>query len=206
LFVRVDKPFVNRLQYTVAYTLVKGDDNLTSINYFNRAADWGPSNTDRRQTLVVSGSVMVPWSLMVGGVWTLRSAMPFSAVAATDLNNDGSITDLVPGTTRNSGNRDLNLVAVNAYRAANGRAPIAIDQIDSNRYNSLDVRATRTFNLSGSKKVDIIAQVFNVLGSTNLLASGGVGSYVTNALSDSFGKVLQAGNRQQAEFAVRFAW
>ena len=96
LFVRVDKPFVNRLQYTVALTLVKGDDNLTSINYFNRAADWGPSNTDRRQTLVVSGSVMVPWSLMVGGVWTLRSAMPFSAVAATDLNNDGSITDLVP--------------------------------------------------------------------------------------------------------------
>jgi Carboxypeptidase regulatory-like domain/TonB dependent receptor-like, beta-barrel len=206
LFVRVDKPFVNRLQYTVAYTLVKGDDNLTSINYFNRAADWGPSNTDRRQTLVVSGSVMVPWSLMVGGVWTLRSAMPFSAVAATDLNNDGSITDLVPGTTRNSGNRDLNLVAVNAYRAANGRAPIAIDQIDSNRYNSLDVRATRTFNLSGSKKVDIIAQVFNVLGYTNLLASGGVGSYVTNALSDSFAKILQAGNRQQAEFAVRFAW
>ena len=178
----------------VAYTLVKGDDNLTSINYFNRAADWGPSNTDRRQTLVVSGSVIVPWSLMVGGVWTLRSAMPFSAVAATDLNDDGSITDLVPGTTRNSGNRDLNLVAVNAYRAANGRAPIAIDQIDSNRYNSLDVAATRTFNLSGSKKVDIDRSGLQLMGTTNLLASGGVGSYVTNALSDSFGKVLQAGN------------
>ena len=52
---------------------------------------------------------MVPWSVTLGGVWTLRSAMPFSAVAGTDLNGDGAITDLVPGTTRNSGNRDLNL-------------------------------------------------------------------------------------------------
>jgi hypothetical protein len=52
----------------------------------------------------------------------------------------------------------------------------------------------------------VIAQVFNLLGTDNLLASGGVGGYVTNALSDSFGKILQAGNRQQAEFAVRLAW
>jgi len=100
----------------------------------------------------------------------------------------------------------LNLAAINAYRLANGRVPIAGDQIDTNRYNSLDVRATRTFRLSGTKKLEVIGQVFNLIGSNNLLASGGVGGYVTNALSDSFGKILQAGNTQQAEFAVRVAW
>jgi hypothetical protein len=206
LFVRLDRPFANRLQYTVAYTLASSEDNLTAINYFDRNADWGPSNTARRHTLVFSGSVAMPWAVTLGGVWTLRSAMPFSAVAATDLNADGSITDLVPGTSRNSGNRDLNLGAVNAYRLAVGRAPITAADIDSNRYNSLDVRATRTFRVSGSKKLEVIAQVFNLMGSNNLLASGGVGGYVTNASSDSFGKILQAGNKQQAEFAVRFAW
>jgi hypothetical protein len=206
MFVRLDRPFSGRLQYTLAYTLAKAEDNLTAINYFDRGADWGPSNTERRQTLVFSGSVMMPGSVTLGGVWTLRSAMPFSAVAATDLNADGSITDLVPGTARNSGNRDLNLAAINAYRLANGRVPIAGDQIDSNRYNSLDVRATRTFRLSGTKKLEVIGQVFNLIGSNNLLASGGVGGYVTNALSDSFGKILLAGNKQQAEFAVRVAW
>ena len=136
----------------------------------------------------------------------MRSAMPFSATAGKDLNNDGATTDLVPGTTRNSGNRDLNLDAVNAYRALNGLAAIDASQIDSNRYNSLDVRATRTFLLGGAKKVEVIGQVFNLAGTDNLLASGGVGGYVSNALSDSFGKILTAGNRQQAEFAVRFAW
>ena len=51
----------------------------------------------------------------------------------------------------------------------------------------------------------MIGQVFNVLGIDNL---GGVGStYVTNALSsDSFGRILTAQPRQQAELAVRFVW
>jgi len=206
LFVRLDKPYANRLQYTVAYTLAKAEDNLTAINFYDRAADWGASNTDRRQTLVFSGSVTLPGEVTFGGVWTLRSAMPFNAVAATDLNGDGAISDLVPGTTRTSGNRNLNLAAVNAYRIANGRTPVSADQIDSNRYNSLDVRVTRTFRLSSTKKIEVIAQVFNLAGTNNLLASGGVGGYVTNALSDSFGKILQAGNKQQAEFAARIAW
>src|SRR6202040_3489843 len=104
------------------------------------------------------------------------------------------------------GNRSLNLDAVNAYRVANGHAPISASQIDSNRYNSLDMRVTRTFRGSGGKKLELVAQVFNVLGSDNLLASGGVGGYVTNALSDSFGKILTAGNRQQAELAIRYVW
>jgi hypothetical protein len=60
--------------------------------------------------------------------------------------------------------------------------------------------------VSGTKKVELVAQVFNLLGSNNLLASGGLGGYVNNALSDSFGKILAAGNKQQAELAVRFAW
>jgi hypothetical protein len=206
LYVRLDRPFVNRLQYTVSYTLAKSEDNLASLNYFDRGADWGPSNLERRHTLVFSGSVMLPYSFTVAGLWTLRSAMPFTPIAGKDLNNDGAVTDLVPGTTRNSGQRDLNINAVNAYRASNGLAPITLAQVDSNRYNSLDMRLTRTFSITRTKKIETIAQVFNVLGSDNLLASGGVGGYVNNALSDSFGKILAAGNRQQAELAVRFAW
>ena len=206
LYVRLDRPFANRLQYMASYTLAKSEDNLASINYYDRAADWGASNLDRRHTLVVSGSASLPLSLTLGGVWTLRSPMPFSAIAGRDLNNDGAVTDLVPGTSRNSGQRSLNLDAVNAYRAANGLTPIPAGQFDSNRYNSLDVRLTRTFNVTSSKKLETIAQVFNIMGSDNLLASGGVGGYVNNALSDSFGRILAAGNRQQAELAVRFAW
>jgi hypothetical protein len=47
-----------------------------------------------------------------------------------------------------------------------------------------------------------VGQVFNVLGTDNFDAAG----YSTNALSASFGRILQVFNRQQAEIAVRFAF
>jgi hypothetical protein len=109
----------------------------------------------------------------------------------------------VPGTRRNQGNRDLDLALVNEWRARNNRAPIAADNVDSNKYNRVDVRASKTFNV-GSRRVELIGQVFNVFGTDNL---GGVGSsQVSNALSDSFGRILTAEPRQQAELAVRFVW
>ena len=54
-------------------------------------------------------------------VEVLRQGQKKTLQVAVDLNRDGFRTDLVPGTTRNSGGRDLDLSAVNAWRAANGR-------------------------------------------------------------------------------------
>src|SRR5438034_11737024 len=65
----------------------------------------------------------------------------------------------------------------------NGRAPIAASQIDTNDYNRLDVRASKAFILGGNRKVEFIAQVFNLLGRDNL---GGIAQgWQDNALSDS---------------------
>ena len=120
-----------------------------------------------------------------------------------DLNNDGSNSDRVPGNvaTRPA---DLNLDAVMPIARSMGQPIFRASR--QQQLNSLDVRVTRAFRLSGASKVELVAQVFNLMGSNNLLASGGVGGYVNNALSDSFGKILAAGNKQQAEFALRFAW
>ena len=63
--------------------------------------DEGPNNSDRRHALVASGSFLLPGDVVLGGVFTARSTMPFSATAGIDLNGDGNITDYVPGTTRN---------------------------------------------------------------------------------------------------------
>lgn len=151
--------------------------------------------------------------------------MPFNAVAGADLNGDGIVSDFVAGTTRAVGNRDNTamLAAVNAYRASlpagscgtPGQlcAAIAASQIDANDYNAVDLRVNKSFALGGRRKIEVIAQVFNVLGRDNLAASGGVGGqagvpagWVLNARSDSFGRILQAYNRQQAELAVRVVW
>lgn len=213
MFVRLDKRLSHRYTYLMSYTLAKGDDvgsRATNNGGFfhvtdqsNPSLDVGPADTDRRQTLVASGTALLPWDMALGAVWTFRSSAPFSAYSA-NFSADGQ-RQYVPGTSRNQGNRDLNLAAVNAYRAQNGLGPVSESQIESDRYNSVDVRFAKAIRISGQTKLELIAQVFNILGTDNLNApfSGG---QVTNALSSSFGQILTAKNRQQAELAVRLAW
>jgi hypothetical protein len=152
---------------------------------------------------VASGSVLLPYDITLGAVWTYRTSKPFNNRAGRDLNNDTFNTDFVPGTTYNMGNRDnAQLVElVNAWRVQNGRKPITADQFDKNPYNRFDVRVNKSFPLGGNRKFELVAQVFNLFGTDILLPVGS--TQVNNALSDSFGRALSAWPRQQAELAVR---
>ncbi len=215
LLARLEKRYAHRHQYMLSYTLSKQDaawagtgsnfgTNMTDAG--NPGLDKGPFANDRRHNLVASGAVLVPFDVTLGAVWTWRSSLPFSSLAGVDLNRDGANTDYVPGTTANMGNRDTArmLALVNAWRAPRGLGPIPASQLDTNSYNRLDIRASKTIRVGGARKVDLIAQLFNVLGTDNL---GGVGTgWVTNALSDTFGRILDALPRQQAELAVRYTF
>ncbi len=209
LLVRVEKRLSKRYQYTVSYSLQKVTDNSfggtstgTITDAYNRQWDNGYSNADRRHAAVFSGAYQAPGNVILGAVWTLRTTAPFSARAGVDLNGDGATTDFVPGTTKGMGNRDNDAMmkAVNAYRAANGFAPITLTN-NSNGYNRFDIRASKAISLSGRKRVEVIGQVFNVFGRTNL---GGIGSsFNTNARSSTFGQLPSAQPRQLGEIAVR---
>jgi len=213
MFVRVDKRLSHHYTYLISYTLAKADDvggrASNSGGFFhvtdqsNPSLDKGPSDTDRRHSLVASGTATLPWQMTLGAVWTYRSAAPFSAYSA-NFSADGQ-QQYVPGTSRNQGNRDLNLAAVNAYRAQNGLGPIAASQIQTDRFSSVDVRFAKAIPFSGQTRLELIAQAFNLLGTDNLNApfSGG---QVISALSSSFGQIQTAKNRQQGELAVRLAW
>ena len=72
--------------------------------------------------------------------------MPFSARAGRDLNNDGATTNCI-----NLEPRGIRVTvrwiwrAVNAWRAVNGLGPITATQIDTNNYNSVDLRLSKSF-------------------------------------------------------------
>ena len=194
----------SRAVYTVSYTLAKQVAQTTVTDHLNPGADLGPADNDRRHVLTASGAIMIPWDVTLGLIWTGRSTRPFSALAGRDLNNDGANTDFVPGTTKNQGNRDLDLSLVNAWRAENKLGAVSEDQIDKDNYNRFDIRASKAILFGGRRRLELIGQLFNLFGTDNL---GGVGSaQVSSALSDSFGRILTAQPRQQAELAVRFAW
>ena len=211
LFVRLDKRLANRHQYTISYTLAK-EENTGGTgelrDFYNPELDRGPGQQDRRHVLVLSGAAQLPYDVVVGGVWSLRSTRPFSAQAGRDLNRNGVNNDFVPGTTSNVFNRGNNeslMQVVNAWRAENGRGPLSEDQIATDGFNRFDVRASKAIPLGGSRRLDLIAQVFNVFG-TDSLGGSGVNVYVINALSNSFGTINRVHPRQQGELAVRFVW
>jgi hypothetical protein len=209
MYLRLDKRMSDRYQYMLSYTLAKETNQGptgTITDFYNPGLDRGPGSGDRRHSFVASGSVLLPYDINLGGVWTLRSTMPFSARAGRDLNADGAAgSDYVPGTTRNQGNRgdnDAFLAAVNAWRTQNARAPIPASQLDTNEYNRVDIRASKAVTM-GTRRVEFIAQVFNLFGRDNL---GIAGTWQENALSDAFGRILEVQPRQQAELAVRFTF
>src|SRR5688572_9106184 len=59
---------------------------------------------------------------------------------------------------------------VNAFRATRNLAPIPESQIDSDRYNRMDIRVSKAFQV-GNPRVEVIGQIFNVFGTVNLGAS-----------------------------------
>src|SRR5262245_52990798 len=211
LLVRLEKRLERNYMYLVSYTLSGSNGNVNNsggtqsvvtdsahINY-----DEGPNNSDRLHTLVASGSYLLPADVTVGGVFTYHSTMPFSAIAGVDVNGDGNVTDYVPGTSRNVFNRGNNadmLALVNAWRGVNGLAPVN-PTFRTNEFYSLDLRGSKAITLNAGRRVELIAQVFNVLNRKNL-----VSAWTTNALSPAFGTSVSASPMRQAEIAVRFAF
>src|SRR5258706_8927040 len=211
LLVRLEKRLSDRYQYTVSYTLQKVEDNSfrptstgTITDFYHPEYDAGYGNADRRHSAVASGAYLLPGDVTLGMVWTLRSTAPFSAKAGVDLNADGANTDYVPGTHKGQGNRDLDMGLVNAWRATRGLGPIDPAQISKNDYNRVDARVSKAFTLGGRRRLEGIFQIFNLFGRDNL---GGIGStFQTNALSDAFGQLPTAQNRQHREIAGRLSF
>lgn len=208
VYTKLEKRFSRRNQFLVSYTWTRSDDNAPITRYldpFDHSIDFGPSNGERRHALVASGSVLLPYDVTLGAVWTVRSQLPWSALAGRDLNNDSFNTDLVPGTTRNSGSRDLNLAAVNAYRAASGLPPIADSAIDSSALSVADMRVSKSIRLQGTMKLELLLQVFNFMNTRNLQDQYG-GGRVNNALSTNFGRIFTARPMAQGEVAAKLVW
>jgi hypothetical protein len=206
VYVKLEKRFSHRYQYLVSYTYTNSRDNAPLARYIDTftSVDFGPSNGERRHAVVASGSFLFPAGFTLGVVWTGRSPLPWSATAGRDLNRDGFNTDLVPGTTRNAGSRDLDLAAVNAWRATNGLAPVSESQLDSSRINIVDARLSKAFTVSG-RKVELLVQGFNLFNTKNLQAQFGSGR-IGNSLSPVFGTIASARPNFQGEVALRFAF
>ena len=148
----------------------------------------------------MSGTVQLPWTVQLSAILDLRSSLPFNPGTTVDINKDGYAADVPSGVALRSGCRDLNLSAVNAYRATFGLAPV--DTVACPSYQDVDLRLSKSIPFQGHR-FELIAQLFNLTNHTNFATP------VSNPLSKTFGQVNQIlpyinAPSRQGEIAVRF--
>jgi hypothetical protein len=223
LYIKVSKRLSHRYMFTAAYTLSSGHDNNphgAPVNYNTLQNDWGPASIDQRNAVVLSGSVLLPGKILVGGIFSYRSAEPFSVTTSTvtpnvfavNTNPDGT-AQYVPGTTRNQGNRNLNFAALNAYRAddnlVNGCAAtpskclstgITPGSVVSNQYEDFDLRVSKFVFTRGEKTLEIIGQAFDLFGTENYT------TITTSPVSLTFGQPTAGNTVQIGELAAKFTF
>ena len=196
LLVRLEKRFSRRTQFLASYALgsFQGSNGPESpgngFNNDNWFENYGPMRTDQRHVVNVSGSVDLPRRFQASFSVSFYSRQPFSPyVSGVDFNGDGTLNDLLPGTTVNQFNRGLNLQdlasLVEGYNRdfANERTlggqtapPLTLpaDFGFNDAFFTQDLRLSRTFAL-GSERVRLVmfGEVFNLLNTANLVQYDG---------------------------------
>ena len=203
LLVRVEKRFSRRTQLLASYALgsfvgTNATGTGTSeapggrvfgFNNDNWFENYGPLPTDQRHLLNLSGFVELPWRLQLAVNVAAYSAAPFAPyIAGADFNGDGTINDLLPGTTINQfgrglGKQDLTRL-VNAYNQQFAGRLTPVDRLApfvelpehysfNDGFFTQDLRVSRTINprLWGASAV-VFVEVFNVLNTPNLVGYG----------------------------------
>jgi hypothetical protein len=176
----------------VSYTLSKTIDDAgnfffsTVQNNFDIRDDRGLSDNDQRHRLVVSGSLEAPEKtnrllkgFQFGYIFTYGSRLPFNVLLGNDRNLDTNTNDRPLGVGRNTGR--------------------GFD------FASLDLRLSRTFQITERVDLQLLAEGFNVLNRANLGVPNntfGAGA----APLPTFGQPTAAFDPRQFQFGMKLSF
>ena len=212
LLVRLEKRLDHNYMYTISYTLASALGTINNIGPASTVTDsahpeydLGPNNSDRRHTLVASGSFLLPAGVTLGTVFTVAVDDAVQRDRGRGLERRREHHRLRAGDhAKRVQPGQQHAVAGAGQRVSRDDRPGADPGVADQHERVLRPRRARQqvdSAISAGRKVELIAQVFNLLNRTNLLAV-----WQTNALSSSFGTITSAGNMRQAELAVRFSF
>jgi hypothetical protein len=181
----------------VSYTLSKTIDNAgnfffsTPQNNFDLRDDRGLSDNDQRHRLVVSGTLETPkgngdsglkrlgQGLELSYIFTYASRLPFNVLIGNDRNFDTNNNDRPVGVGRNTGR--------------------GFD------YMSFDLRLRRRFQISERLGLDVLAEGFNLLNSSNFGVPNNTFGAGVMPLS-TFGQPTQAFDPRQFQFGLKLSF
>ena len=195
--------------WQVSYTLAKAiSDNTNDNASFNTDPfntfgnnDRGLDENDRRHALSVSVIAPLPWHVQLATIVSLRNGNPWDITAGADLDGDGNTQDRPAGLVKNAGGTEseANLAIINRYRQSRNLAPITLEQLTRTSGDRIiDLRATKAFQLSTHKRIDVFVEAYNLLNAVNFENPSGVIS------SASFTVYTTARDARQIQWGARF--
>lgn len=142
-----------------------------SLDPFNPELLEGRSNNDVTHKAVLSGSYELPFGILVSGIYNWRSGIPFTPSISGLGNGLGSIGPTTPVFVDGNG-QVIDLTAANGSSPAELQAFLAARDAHLQERNTenqpdfqnLDMRLSKRFNLFSDFQVEILGEVFNVLG------------------------------------------
>ena len=197
---KINKRFNGKYQLNAHYTLSEDRDtdsnerSATGVSVSdpnNIGYDWGLSDRDVENRLVVSGMYQLPWGFQVSGIFENRSGRPYNPFdssfdfAACGFGRLGfNCTDARPVDANG------NVLERNSFR--------------SESVQRLDLRVSKLFDFGNRYEVEVFAQVFNAFDDTAFEVASGFGGQ-SDPTDSEFGlgstRVLQA---KQWEVGARF--
>jgi hypothetical protein len=183
------KRWDGKLQFLGSYTLSKarstagfgtdefGTGLLDATNPFSDA-QFGPSRTDARHRVTISGVWSPGAGFTIAPIFRFRSRLPYNITAGSDLNRDGVNFDLPPGIT-----------SVRAGRGAN--------------FSQLDVRVSKRVRFLGRTRLELLAEVFNLYNASN--PAGFVGNMRSSQFGQptAFAGDAGLGEQRLAQLGIR---
>ena len=219
VLVKLDKRFSHRYLFGASYAFTDRSAIGTISNLDNYFESYGP--TGARHLLNLSGLIDFPGNVQVGIISAMSSRAPvMPSITSVDLDGDGTTTTQIPGVSYNCFNRGCDkadlIAAVTAFntqyagkRDARGQTiptlALPTDFEFGDSFSSQDLRVTKTFNFTGTQKLAVFVEVFNVFNVANLggysfnLNNTATFGLPTNRASQVFGsggpRAFQVGGR-----------
>jgi hypothetical protein len=225
LLVRAEKRLSHRVQVlgSYAFSSNSGTSVGNGFNLDNWLQNTGPTPTDIRHIVNIAGALPLPWHFDLGFNFSYASFPPFTAyVSGIDFNGDGTVDDLLPGTTVNAFNRSMGRAnlerlvgafneryagTTDAHGTSIPRLTLPASYSFGDNYQTLDLRLTRSVALGHHVRLSLIAEAFNIYNASNL--SGYTGDLTSSAFGQPTGRLTQifgSGGPRAFQFASRLTF
>jgi outer membrane receptor protein involved in Fe transport len=202
LLVSVDRRGA-RTSWGVSYTLSKTMRDVEGFQFTPqdlraKEADKGYADNDRRHQIVANATWQLPWDFQIGGIYQMRSALPFNPITGIDNNRDTFTNNDRPDFANPGGDPRAASTYIGTFTGRGGNVPRNYARGD--QFHNLDVRVSKIVRVGGMR-FEGFAEAFNATNYVNF------DKPTNNIRSATFGqpsRLVPNSFMRQVEFGVRF--